>query len=119
MHGKLTAILPATALLACVAASAEDGSRPHGDPTGARFDSVNTTTAAWPAAGTSANADRLAYLKSASPCYGAPGCNRASPGFTAGGASVERDYIDSLDLGTYGSMNFKFTGNRVKLKVRF
>ncbi len=55
---------------------------------------------------------RLSYLH-ASRC--APACTARSPRVDI----AERDYIDALTLGSYGSMDLKFTGDRVKLKVRF
>lgn len=56
---------------------------------------------------------RLSYLQ-ASQC--APGnCAVRPPRYDL----AERDYIKSLHLGSYGPMDLKFTGNRVKLKVEF
>lgn len=62
--------------------------------------------------------DRLRYLNG-SLCVERAGCTTSAAASQPARALDDFDYIDSLDLGTYGPMNFKFTGDRVKLKVRF
>lgn len=61
----------------------------------------------------SQSGNRLSYLHD-SQCTTPGGCP-ATRGFNV----AERDYIKALHLGTYGPMDLKFTGKRVKLKVRF
>jgi len=63
--------------------------------------------------------DRLRYLGAPAACSRAGACNAADTAIRLDQAAVEREYIDALNLGTYGQMNVKFTGKRVKLKVRF
>lgn len=60
--------------------------------------------------------DRLRYL-GGSGCQEARGCSRVS----APGADAPHryQYVDALDIGTYGPMRLKFTGDRVKLRVSF
>lgn len=65
-----------------------------------------------------ASPDRLRYLDSAR-CVERPGCTMSAAASRARGTPPEYDYIDSLSLGDYGPMKFKFTGDRVKMKVRF
>jgi len=66
-----------------------------------------------------AEPDRLDYLSAPAgcrrghPCAGAAAAGRLPP------APVKRDYVDALDLVSYGPVDVKFTGDRVKLKVRF
>lgn len=58
--------------------------------------------------------DRLGYLGSGV-CLETRGCTTAANRNT----ETARQYVDALSLGSYGPMNVKFTGDRVKLKVRF
>lgn len=62
--------------------------------------------------------DRLQYLDGA-PCADRPGCAEPAMAAQNPDAPAEFEYIDSLDLGTYGPVRFKFTGDRVKLQVKF
>lgn len=62
--------------------------------------------------------DRLSYLDS-SLCAERLGCSTSAAASQSRGAPPDFDYIDSLSLGDYGPMKFKFTGDRVKMKVRF
>lgn len=84
---------------------------------------ANTATAppvlsAWrPSASQPAN-DRLQYLDGAR-CAERLGCTTSVAASQARGTPPDYDYIDSLSLGDYGPMKFKFTGDRVKMKVRF
>lgn len=57
---------------------------------------------------------RLSYLRG-SRCADPGDCLAATRQFDI----AERDYIKSLSLGSYGPMDLKFTGDRVKLKVKF
>lgn len=65
-----------------------------------------------------ASPDRLRYLDSAR-CAERLGCTTSAAASRPRGTPPEYDYIDSLSLGGYGPMKFKFTGDRVKMKVRF
>lgn len=60
--------------------------------------------------------DRLRYLDG-SGCQETRGCTKVSEP----GADPPRPfhYVDALDIGTYGPMKLKFTGDRVKLRVSF
>ncbi|MDZ7841940.1 MAG: hypothetical protein U5R46_14155 [Gammaproteobacteria bacterium] len=62
--------------------------------------------------------DRLRYL-SGFRCADRPGCAKPLMAARSPAAPAEYEYIDSLDLGTYGPVRFKFTGDRVKLQVKF
>lgn len=106
--------------LSCIAAfnctvAAENGDQTvrHPGPGVSLERSVSTS---WQPRPASPRNDRLGYLNRP-PCPDRLDCpaSRVSsrPGTVAG------DYIDSLSLGSYGPMKFKFTGDRVKLKVRF
>lgn len=79
---------------------------------------VPDISAVWQSRPTAPGTDRLRYLNG-SRCADRPGC--ADPIVVARDpdAPVEYEYIDSLDLGTYGPVRFKFTGDRVKLQVKF
>ncbi|MBS1270740.1 MAG: hypothetical protein MAG794_01706 [Gammaproteobacteria bacterium] len=59
---------------------------------------------------------RLGYL-SGSFCPEGRGCSMSTA--RPDSREAPREYIKSLSLGTYGPMRVKFTGDRVKLKVRF
>jgi len=62
----------------------------------------------------------LSYLESRGPCSAGSGCSRrldAAAGLDQ--VLLRRDVIDALHLVTYGAMDLKFTGKRLKLKVRF
>lgn len=63
--------------------------------------------------------DRLNYLRGSAACPAARRCSGSAHLPRLDPALAERDYIDSLKLVTYGDMDVKFTGDRVKLKVRF
>lgn len=58
--------------------------------------------------------DRLRYLGGRS-CLEQFGCSAAA----RYADEAPRPFIQALDIGSYGPMDVKFTGNRVKLKVRF
>jgi hypothetical protein len=58
--------------------------------------------------------DRLAYLHR-TVCVETRGCSTAA----SDQGTLSRRYVDALSLGSYGPMNVKFTGDRVKLRVRF
>lgn len=62
--------------------------------------------------------DRLRHL-SGSACTELAGCSTSAGLSPQREAAPEYDYIDALNLGGYGPMEFKFTGDRVKVKVRF
>lgn len=77
-----------------------------------------TPSATWLARAALLRQDRLQYLN-ASVCLEQRGCSTAFSQGRAAARFGEKDFVDALSLGTYGPMNVKFTGDRVKLKVRF
>jgi len=105
--------LPCLAVLACPAI-ADDTFRPdpHANPLNIRM--ANPDTAFLQARADDPRAGRLSYLYGSS-CANTGGCAAAVSGLSL----EERNYIKSLNLGTYGPMDVRFTGDRVKLKVRF
>jgi len=112
--------IQALALICCAAASgAAPAETPDQDPAG--------VLPAWTTAGIggsgaagrwggAARSDRLGYLGDPR-CHETTGCSSAYR--PASRRVVEYEYIDALDLGSYGPMDLKFTGKRVKFKVRF
>lgn len=76
---------------------------------------VSTT---WEARPLESGIDRLQYLD-APRCGPHAGCGAAALGTQSLDIVLERDLIDSLDLGSYGPVEFKFTGDRVKVQVKF
>lgn len=69
----------------------------------------------WQADDASPGDDRLRYLNGEL-CLERLGCSAATP---YSGQAAPRKFVDALDIGSYGPMDVKFTGNRVKLKVWF
>lgn len=53
------------------------------------------------------------------PCQEIYGCASTSVSISGVSDFNETDYPTALSLGTYGPMKIKFTGKRVKFKVRF
>lgn len=107
-------VLPA---LTMAPALAMNGALAADDPPGmtaavAYLDSARTGPASW-----RTTPDRLDYLRDQAGCAAA--CDGAGRFPGPERAIVDRDYIDALNLVTYGDMDVKFTGDRVKLKVRF
>jgi hypothetical protein len=60
--------------------------------------------------------DRLRYLDG-SGCRETRGCSKASD--PAADPPRPFRYVEALNIGTYGPMKLKFTGDRVKLRVSF
>lgn len=103
--------------LTCIAAvfgsaAADDTARPDPHASNLDIEMERDDLVAWRDRAGGPRDGRLSYLH-ASRC--APACTARSPRIDI----AERDYIDALTLGSYGSMDLKFTGDRVKLKVRF
>lgn len=114
MRSILILALPCLAVLA-YPAMADDAFRPdpHANPLNIRM--ANPDSAFLQAQADDPRAGRLSYLYGSS-CANTSGCAAAG----APELSIdERKYIKSLNLGTYGPMDVRFTGDRVKLKVRF
>ncbi len=84
----------------------------------ARAAAASVVSTVWEPPRTEPGTDRLRYLDGA-PCADRPGCAEPVMAARDPDAPAEFEYIDSLDLGTYGPVKFKFTGDRVKLKVKF
>jgi len=107
--------LTCIAALGCGAAVAEEaaGPAPHMAAAGA---AGSTMATAWQPHAAGQRYDRLQYLNG-SACIERADCTTSASSSNSG--SAEREYMDALNLGTYGPMKFKFTGDRVKLKVRF
>lgn len=105
-------VFPALALMASASLAVDDTPGAPDEPTVAYLNAARTSPVGWQTA-----PDRLGYLRGRTGCGSACSGPRKFPAPERG--SVERDYIDALNLGTYGDMNVKFTGDRVKLKVRF
>lgn len=104
--------LSCIAAVSCAAAAQNTGQpAPHQATARAAVDGSVSTS--WPGR---TRHDRLSYLDG-SRCVERRGCTTSSGGSRS--PAAPREYIDSLNLGTYGPMKFKFTGDRVKLKVRF
>lgn len=87
-----------------------DSASPH-----AAGPSVIHVSSSWQASKAGAGYDRLRYLGGGS-CLEQRGCSAATP---YADESRRRTFVDALDIGSYGPMDVKFTGNRVKLKVWF
>lgn len=104
--------LSCIAVVSC-AAAAQDAAQPAPHQPTARAAVDNSVSTSWRAR---TRYDRLSYLDG-SRCVDRRGCSTSAGGSRS--AEAPREYIDSLDLGTYGPMKFDFTGDRVKLKVRF
>lgn len=107
--------------LTCIAAftgtAAAENAAQSATPAAARVADYTVTTA-WPSRAPEARDDRLRYLNG-SLCAERVDCSTSAAFSQSVGDRASRDYIDALSLGSYGPMNFKFTGDRVKLKVRF
>ncbi len=119
MHGIQTLGFTCIAAFAWTAA-ADDPAPPAPEQLTARATAMAAPpvlSVARPRAGQAAP-DRLRYLDSAR-CAERLGCTTTAAASRARGTPPEYDYIDSLSLGDYGPMKFKFTGDRVKMKVRF
>ena len=107
--------------LTCIAAfscttAAENGPQPvpHPGTPGVSLD--RAMSAAWRPRPATPRNDRLSYLNGA-PCVDRLGCSTSRAHYQPDAPTW--DYIDSLSLGSYGPMKFKFSGDRVKVKVRF
>lgn len=72
----------------------------------------------WRPAAMQPSHDRLRYLDGPL-CAERLGCTTSAAASLSRAAPAEYDYIESLSLGDYGPMKFKFTGDRVKMKLRF
>lgn len=117
MRSTHTLGLACIAALSCPAAAAESGAAPP-HPMTARAAPGHAVSTSWQPRAAAVRQDRLRYLNG-SLCVERAGCTTSAAASQSPSVPQEFDYIDSLDLGTYGPMKFKFTGNRVKLKVRF
>lgn len=109
---SLWLLFPALTLAVSGSLAADDRPAMTGEAAVAYLDTKRTGPANW-----RTTPDRLDYLRDRAECAGACAVSSAFPG--SGRASLERDYIDALNLVTYGDMDVKFTGDRFKLKVRF
>lgn len=115
--------LTCIAALSCTA-MADDAVRPDPHANHLAVEMGDDAFASWQAGAENPQAGRLSYLQS-SRC--ATLATLATLGTTLDPCSpsrpkldiAERDYIKSLTLGSYGPMDVKFTGDRVKLKVEF
>ena len=106
--------LSCIAAVSC-AAVAETPARSASDP--AAYEALDRSVEmGWQAWTAYATPGPLRHLNG-SPCQERYGCTTSAASREP--VEPQRDYIDALDLGDYGPMNFKFTGDRVKLKVRF
>lgn len=109
--------------LTCIAAfgcgaAADDAFRQGHGPTAVHVNVDRSVAALWQQArGHSLRGDRLRHLNR-SLCLEQYGCSTSAVAVHEPEAP-ERDYIDALSLGDYGPMDFKFTGDRLKVKVRF
>lgn len=101
-------------------AAADDPARPATEQIAARaaVTAAPPVLSAWRPRAAQASPDRLRYLDSAR-CAERLGCTTSAAASRSRGTPSEYDFIDSLSLGDYGPMKFKFTGDRVKMKVRF
>lgn len=105
-------VLPALVLVTSAGPAADDTPYTTAGSTLAYLDSERPGPASW-----QTTPGRLNYLRDRAGC-GSPCVSRGMiPGPER--QRLERDYIDALNLVTYGDMDVKFTGDRVKLKVRF
>lgn len=84
----------------------------------ARAAATPPALSSWRPAATRPPHDRLRYLEG-SLCAERLGCTTSAYASRSRAAPAEYDYIESLSLGDYGPMKFKFTGDRVKMKLRF
>lgn len=103
----------------CGTAAAQNALEP--DPPlrmAARAAAAPVVSTAWEPRRTEPAIDRLQYLDG-SLCADRAGCVESAFATQTQDAPAEFEYIDSLDLGTYGPVRFKFTGDRVKLLVKF
>lgn len=114
MRSIQTLGLTCIAAFSCTTTAAENAPGPHLAVAGVIVDRTVSTSLQTQAGDT--RYDRLRYLDG-SLCVEQYGCSTSTA--VSQSAEVSRDYFDSLNLGTYGPMKFKFTGDRVKLKVRF
>lgn len=105
-------VFPTLALAMSASLAADDAPGTVGGPSVAYLDTARAGPGSW-----QTTPDRLAYLRGRAGCGSACSGSSMFPGLEP--ASMERDYIDALDLVSYGDMDVKFTGDRVKLKVRF
>lgn len=103
---------------ASCAAAADHAIQPEPHAITARAATSPAVVTAWQPSADERRYDRLRYLDG-SPCTERPGCSTTVASSRPRDEVDEYDYIDSLDLGGYGPMKFKFTGDRVKVKVRF
>lgn len=103
---------------ASCAAAAENAVQPEPHAITARAAARPAVVTMWQPRADQRQYDRLRYLDG-SPCAERPGCSTSAAPSQPRDEPDEYDYIDSLDLGNYGPMKFKFTGDRVKVKVRF
>lgn len=99
-------------------AAAQNASEPEPLRMAARSVPAPGVSTGWEPRQTEPGFDRLRYLNGAG-CAVRPGCGESAMAPRDPDAPAEFDYIDSLDLGSYGPVRFKFTGDRVKLLVKF
>lgn len=111
MHRIQILGLTCLAALSCAAVADDQAASPH-------LQATATGSTLAPAlvlrSSTYRPGDRLGYLAGA-PCLETRGCTSAATRRIAS----PRKYVDALSLGNYGPMNVKFTGDRVKVRVRF
>lgn len=116
MRSLQTLGLTCIAAFGCTAMAAENQASPAPHPAAVGLAVDRTVSASLQTVANRSRYDRLRYLNS-SLCVEQYGCTTSTA--VAQSGEVSADYIDALNLGTYGPMKFKFTGDRVKLKVRF